>query len=247
VKTLLRIPGYFLALIRAIFAFFTILLYVTVYLVTIPLFGNTQERAFNLRRNWIKLGMRLFGIQVKHIGQPINKAALYVSNHLSFTDPIATCLHLNAFVIAKAEVANIPFLSKGAELTGVIYVKRESKTSRSNTRKALVDTLNSGKNILVYPEGTVSQDSLILPYKTGAFREAITNGHPVVPIAIYYRDNKDRWQKNTGIIKHFFTQLSYLKTVITHEIGDPITGTDGKLVAQRAHDWTQSKLIEWSS
>jgi len=247
VKTLLRIPGYFLAFIRAIFAFFTILLYVGVYLVTIPLFGNTQERAFNLRRNWIKLGMWLFGIKVKHIGQPINQAALYVSNHLSFTDPIATCLYLDAFVIAKAEVANIPFLSRGAELTGVIYVKRESKTSRSNTRKALVDTLNSGKNILVYPEGTVSQDSLILPYKTGAFREAITNGHPVVPIAISYRDNKDRWQKNTGIIKHFFTQLSYLKTVITQEIGDPITGTDGKLVAQQAQDWTQSKLIEWSS
>lgn len=242
VKTLLRIPGYCLALIRAIFAFVSILLFVSVYLITIPIFGNNQERAFKLRRSWIRWGMWLFGIKIENTGKPIEETALYVSNHLSFTDPIATCLNLNAFVIAKAEVANIPFLSKGAELTGVIYVKRDSKESRSNTRKALVDTLKSGKNILVYPEGTVSQDSLILPYKTGAFREAVSHGFPIVPIAIQYRDEKDRWAKNTGIVAHFFNQLSYFKTVITHEFGAPIRGTDGEEVAKVAYEWTKDKL-----
>lgn len=240
----MRIPGYILAFIRAVLAFVSILLFVSVYLITIPIFGNNQERAFKLRRNWIRWGMWLFGIKIKNTGSPIDETALYVSNHLSFTDPIATCLHLNAFVIAKAEVANIPFLSKGAELTGVIYVKRDSKESRSNTRKALVDTLKSGKNILVYPEGTVSQDSLILPYKTGAFREAVANGFPIVPIMISYRDQKDRWPKNTGIVAHFFNQLSYYRTVITHEFGEPIRGKDGEAVAMQAYEWTEGKLKE---
>ena len=246
-KALIRIPGYLLAAVRAILAFTSIFLFVGLYIITIPILGNTPVRAFRLRRSWIKWGMLLFGIKIKNIGNPIDGTALYVSNHLSFTDPIATCLYLNAYVIAKAEVANIPFLSKGAELTGVIYVKRESKESRSNTRQALIDTLNSGKNILVYPEGTVSQDVTLLPYKTGAFKGAIANGYPVVPITIRYRDQKDIWN-NTGIVAHFFKQLSHWRTVIIHEFGEPLTGDDGAAVAKMAYDWTLEKLeTEWPS
>lgn len=241
---ILRFPGYCLAGLRAFIAFLTILISVIGYVITIPILGNNQDRAFSLRRNWIKFGIKLFGIKLTHIGQPHDQPALYVSNHLSFTDPVATCLYLDAFVIAKAEVSNIPILSRGAELTGVIYVKRESKTSRGDTRKALIDTLQSGKNVLVYPEGTVSQNVTILPYKQGAFREAVANGIPVVPIAINYRDQKDIWN-NTGLVAHFFKQLSYWRTHIVHEIGQPIEGSDGEEVALIAHDWTKDRLLRW--
>ena len=243
-KTILRIPGYILAFFRAIIAFLCIAIFVFAYVITIPIFGNTQERAFKLRRMWIALGMKIFGIKLTHTGEPLNQPALYVSNHLSFTDPIATCKYVDAFVIAKAEVGNIPLLSKGVEMTGVIYVDRGSKSSRSNTRKALVDTLTSGKNVLVYPEGTVSQDSIILPYKSGAFREAFANDIPIVPIAIAYGAEKDVW-KNTGLVSHFFKQLSYWRTEIIHEIGAPITGADGDEIAQKANAWTREKISSY--
>ncbi len=246
-KSIVSIPGYLLAAIRAILAFTSIVLFIGVYLITIPILGNSQQRAFRLRRNWIKWGMLLFGIRITNIGKPIDGTALYVSNHLSFIDPVATCYYLDAFVIAKAEVSNIPFLSKGAELTGVIYVKRESKESRSNTRQALIDTLNSGKNILVYPEGTVSQDVTLLPYKTGAFKGAISNGYPVVPIAIRYGATKDIWN-NTSLVAHFFKQLSHWRTEIIHEFGKPLTGDDGDAVAKMAYDWTLEKLqTDWKT
>ena len=243
-KNLLHIPGYILAFFRAIFAFVTIAIYVLVYIITIPIFGNTHERGFKLRRKWIALGMKIFGIRLINKGVPLDQPALYVSNHLSFTDPIATCKFIDAFVIAKAEVGNIPLLSKGAEMTGVIYVDRGSKSSRSNTRKALVDTLASGKNVLVYPEGTVSQNSIILPYKAGAFREAFANDIPIVPIAIAYGAEKDIWN-NTGLVGHFFKQLSYWRTEITQEIGTPITGVDGDDIALKANAWTKDIISQY--
>lgn len=243
-KSLLRIPGYLLAILRALVAFPSILLFLLVYAITTPIYGHTPDRSFKLRRSWIKFGVKLFGIKLNNIGGPIDKPALYVSNHLSFTDPIATCLHLDAYVIAKAEVASIPILSRGAELTGIIYVKRDSKASRSNTRKALVETLTGGQNVLVYPEGTVSQDEIVLPYKAGAFREAIAHGIPIVPIAISYRDRKDIWS-NTSLVTHFFKQLSYWNTVITQEFGEPLVGNDGKVVAELAYAWTMQKLLHW--
>lgn len=212
-----------------------------IYILSIPIFGNTQERAFKLRRKWITLGMIIFGIKLTHKGQPLDQPALYVSNHLSFTDPIATCKYVDAYVIAKAEVGNIPLLSKGVEMTGVIYVDRGSKSSRSNTRKALVDTLTSGKNVLVYPEGTVSENSIILPYKAGAFREAVANGIPIVPIAISYGAEKDIWN-NTGLVAHFFKQLSYWRTEINQEFGAPITGDSGDDIALKANAWTLEKI-----
>ena len=75
-------------------------------------------------------------------GKPHDKPALYVCNHRSFADPLAILPYLDAYVIAKAEVASYPIINKGAELTGVLYVKREDSQSRNAVRDKMVKPLN---------------------------------------------------------------------------------------------------------
>lgn len=189
------------------------------------------------------MAWKVMGMRMQVSGKAYEGAALYVSNHRSFSDPIVASLHVDAFVIAKAEVSKYPLINKGAELTGIIYVKRESKESRKATRTAFLDVIKSGYNVLVYPEGTVNYKQETMPYKIGTFIEAVKNNIPVVPIAIEYQDESDLWKVKNFLVQ-FFKQFGKSRTHIKMEIGPAFTDTDGEALKDKVEAWTNSRLIE---
>lgn len=213
------------------------------YVITLLWKKHSTKRAFNLRRKWVKHAQHILGIQVVVKGTAPHETCLYVCNHRSFSDPVIICLYVDAFVIAKAEVQNIPLLRKGAELTGIIYVKREDKNSRSATREMLVETILAGENVMVYPEGTVSAGKQTLPFKSGTFLEAAKHKIPVVPVALEYRDEVDLWEKRS-LISQYLRQFGKAKTECKMEIGPKMQHEDGIVLKSMAQDWINNKLLE---
>jgi len=212
---------------------------------------HSKKRALRLRKNYLKyVCIPVLNIKVLKSGQPIDSPALYVCNHRSFTDPIVLCKYLDAFVIAKAEVANYPIINKGAELTGVIWVNRQDKNSRSMTRDKMVETIKSGYNILVYPEGTVGKDKATLPFRIGTFLEAAENNIPVVPVAIEFRSPRDMWVLEK-FVPQYFHQYSKWKTEVKLTFGKPLTGKTGEELHAESYAWINNELIDmqegWSS
>jgi len=181
------------------------------------------------------------GIKCDVKGEQSQNAALYVSNHRSLSDPLVSLAYLDAYVIAKAEVGQIPVLAQGAKLTGILYVKRENKDSRSAVRQMMIDTLQNGFNVLVYPEGTVNTDKQIMKYKHGTFNEAAKHGIPVVPIAVEYRDKKDLWF-NRSMMQHFFHQFGRLRTHCKMVIGPEFSNSDGDVLREQVEDWTMKTI-----
>ena len=151
-----------LALLRIILLVLSLIVFLVPYILYAKIFGTTEKQAFKLRRNWVALAKVILGISLEVEGSPAEETALYVSNHRSFADPLIQARYINSYVIAKAEVSNIPLIGKGAELTGVIYVERGNNKSRSAVRETMVKNLLSGKNVMVYPEA-VSYTHLTLP------------------------------------------------------------------------------------
>ena len=214
------------------------------YAISSLFFGNTPERAFRLRRRWIRwMALPILNIKCDVKGKPPVTPALYVCNHRSFSDPLINCAFLDAYVIAKAEIASYPIINKGAEATGVLWVKRDSLKSRSATREKLVETLLKGYNVLVYPEGTVGVTPETLKFSKGTFTEAVKNNIPVVPIALEYRDTKDMWQ-NTNVLQHYYSQFATWKTEIKMSFGPAMTANDGPALSLKAHDWINQELKE---
>lgn len=222
----------------------TMAIFLLVYSFTSLFLGNTPERAFKLRKRWIRwVTLPLLNIKCEVKGKPPITPALYVCNHRSFIDPLINCAYLDAYVIAKAEIANYPIINKGAEATGVLWVKRDSIQSRSATREKLVETLLDGYNILVYPEGTVGVTPETLKFSKGTFAEAVKNNIPVVPIALEYRDTKDLWQ-DTSFLQHYFNQFAAWRTEIKMSFGPPMTAEDGPQLSLDAHAWINAELKE---
>lgn len=213
------------------------------YLLSLLFSKHTKKRAFRLRRNWLKIAIKILNIKIHLEGKPLNRPAIYVSNHRSFSDPLIALRFLDAFVIAKAEVSRYPLINKGAELTGIVYVDRDNQDSRRATREKMIGVIQEGYNVLVYPEGTVGKNLITLPFKKGTFMEAAENNLSIVPIAIEYKSKKDLWLI-PNFIKHYLQQFSKWKTEVKIKFGPEIKAKDGEALHSEAYNWINSQINE---
>lgn len=108
-----------------------------------------------------------------------------VANHESFAD-IFLISHLPWEMkwLSKAEIFRIPVMGWMMRMAGDIAVRRGERASRVEAMEACRDRLRKKVSVMILPEGTRSKTSELLPFKDGAFRLAIEEGCPILPMAV---------------------------------------------------------------
>ena len=109
-------------------------------------------------------------------GNPHPGPCLYVGNHITYIDPIVVLMHVDAKVVAKAEITSWPLVGFGASMVGTIFVKREQKSSREEAARSIREALESQDSILVFPEGTTTAGPGTLPFRPRSFDAAFLAG-----------------------------------------------------------------------
>lgn len=109
-----------------------------------------------------------------------------VSNHESFAD-ILLISHLPWEMkwLSKAELFRIPVMGWLMRLAGDIPVKRGFGPSAVEAMARCREVLGRRVSVMIFPEGTRSTTSELLPFKDGAFRLAIDAGVPILPLALH--------------------------------------------------------------
>jgi 1-acyl-sn-glycerol-3-phosphate acyltransferase len=118
----------------------------------------------------------------------IRKDAVYVivANHQSQLDiPITALLFAHFKWISKAEIVRIPILGWQMALNRYILIKRGYVNSISKMMADCEKALAMGSSVLLFPEGTRSEDGQIKPFKPGAFILAEKLKVPVLPVVIH--------------------------------------------------------------
>jgi 1-acyl-sn-glycerol-3-phosphate acyltransferase len=164
----------------------------------------------------VYLGLWLSGIRFKVAGAehlPLDRAAVYCSNHESNVDPpvLFTALHSRMHILYKHEIDQIPVLARAFRMGGFIPIDRRNKESAMRSIEKGAASLRSGNSFLIFPEGTRSRTSEMLPFKKGGFVMAIKAGVPIVPVAI--SGGRDAMQRGSKVIK---------PVAISIRIGEPI-------------------------
>jgi 1-acyl-sn-glycerol-3-phosphate acyltransferase len=237
---------YLLSAIRLITCLLLAVLFILYYTISLLFRKHQQEKAFNLRRNWAYVIFWILGIKIESTGNIPEKPVLFVCNHRSMMDPLILSSFIKAFIIAKAEVFKYPLIGFGAKLTGVIFVKREKKKSRKDTRKALVDILKSGENVLVFPEGTTGIKRRTLAFRIGSFEELAKLGLPVIPIAMEYKNRADLWLKPNMAVQ-LLVQFAKWRTYVKVAFGDPIISNDSMELHDKSKAFINAHLEEMQS
>jgi len=114
-----------------------------------------------------------------------NRVYIIVSNHQSLTDiPIISHLKLDTKWLARAELFQVPVVGWMLRKAGDIPV------ARSDPHKRAVALLRSAKylrrrcSVVFFPEGTRSPDGQVQPFWDGAFRLAIHEQVPILPLVV---------------------------------------------------------------
>ncbi len=135
---------------------------------------------------------------------------IVASNHLSFLDSviIQALMPRTVGFFAKAEY----FTGKGIkgrimksffEGVGSIPVERGEQAASVAALKTLLDVLERGEGVGIYPEGTRSRDGLLYRGRTGVGWLTLTTGAPVVPVGLADTDRLQPAGTNAVRPQHF--------------------------------------------
>lgn len=167
------------------------------YLLCTVALMPVQGLGLLLRRKWSatlpavyhRWCCRILGFRVRRIGSPTSeRPALFASNHISYTDISVLGSQIVGSFVAKAEVAGWPLFGLLAKMQRSVFVDRQVRSTLSQ-REAIGARLAAGDALILFPEGTSSDGSHVLPFKSalfGAVDRADAASVVVQPVSIAY-------------------------------------------------------------
>jgi 1-acyl-sn-glycerol-3-phosphate acyltransferase len=208
-------------------------------------------RNFNFR-SWARLTNTLLGIRVESRGTPPRIPFFLVSNHLSYMDIVAFASRLDCVFVAKSEVANWPVLGLLCRSMGTIFVNRNSRVDVLRVNRVIEKALRNGKGVLLFPEGTSTPGTEVLPFHSALLEPAVQQGCPVSFATVSYRTPVGQppahlsvcWWGEMSFLAHFY-QLLHLKSVEAALVfgSYSIRADDRKVLARKLWQAVSEELI----
>ena len=141
----------------------------------------------------------LFRLRVdgrKHI--PAQGALIVASNHCSYVDPILIGVagYREFCYVAKREAFAVPVLGWLITRMNAIPIDRSRQGDRQALRR-IEATLQSGKALLMFPEGTRNKSRQFLEPRSGIGMMVARNSVPVLPV--YLSGTVNVWRTLAGL------------------------------------------------
>ncbi len=148
------------------------------------------QRQMRVQR-WSAAMLSAMGVRLKVDG-PIQQTGpvMIVANHTSWLD--ITALHSVQFCrfVAKADIKRWPVLGGLADRSGTLFIERASRRDALRVVHHMADSLRAGDVLAVFPEGTTSDGTALLPFHANLFQAAVSANAPVQPVLIQYLDRQ---------------------------------------------------------
>ncbi len=198
---------------------------------------------------------RVLGVERRVIGQAasVGRPVLFACNHTSWLDVPVLGGTLEACFVAKAEVGTWPLVRTIAWLGRTVFVsRRPNETGRE--RDSMRARLLGGDDLILFPEGTSSDGTRVLPFRSPFFAVVEGVGGTVLPLIQPVSIVFDRldylparrstrpvssWYGDMELGGHFWrlARHRHLRaTIILHDPVDPRDHPTRKAIAQAV--WT---------
>ena len=139
---------------------------------------------------WAKTIFKTMNINVRVIGlDKLDRNADYIfaPNHASSLDIPLVLGFLPFWIvpISKIELKWIPFLGWAMQAAGHVFVdRRDHEKAMFSVAKINNSLIKTPRSILIFPEGSRTNDGKVNQFKTGGLSIGISTKIPIVPIAI---------------------------------------------------------------
>jgi 1-acyl-sn-glycerol-3-phosphate acyltransferase len=151
-------------------------------------FPSLDAKARRVRiRRWSRRLLHLMSVEIRISGALAHPNVLVVANHVSWLDIFA--LHAVGPVrfIAKSEIARWPLIGRLVRGVGTLFIERARRHDTHRVNREVAAALADGDIVAVFPEGTVTDGTRLLPFKGSLLQPIIESAGWVQPVAIRYR------------------------------------------------------------
>ena len=193
-------------------------------------------------REWAHALVKTLNIDITCQGRFPDRGVLMVSNHRSYLDIVVILSHFESAFLAKKELRSWPVFGYAAHLGNTVFVDRENRESRKASRQALLERLDQGISVVIFPEGTTHGGPGLLPFKKGIFHMVAEQEIPVVPVGVFYEDRSAAWIGDDFFVPHFLRIFSNPGLAADLTIGPVIQNLSGEALEQACHQFIQNSL-----
>lgn len=170
-----------------------LLIFFLITIVLLPIqvivaFFSKGTAAYVIPKLWHKCVCKIYGIRVHVSGTPYKGSSVFfVGNHVSYLDIPVISSKIPVRFVAKKEVASWPLFGLLAKLQNTYFIDR-APMAAANEQKRLAAAIRHGGRFLIFPEGTSSNGTQVLPFKSAAFSmlfaDGVTNKPIIQPFSI---------------------------------------------------------------
>jgi len=131
--------------------------------------------AFVFPGMWHRAVAVILGIKIIVEGQPVqDRQVIYVANHLSYLDITVLTTIIPSSFVARGDVSGWPIAGLLARLQQTVFISR-NRQDILEAKDGIAEAIASGRRLIIFAEGTSSDGSVVLPFKSSLFSLAMDN------------------------------------------------------------------------
>jgi 1-acyl-sn-glycerol-3-phosphate acyltransferase len=220
--------------------------------VLFPLIGDERRR--RIIKRWSDGVLKIFGLRLEVAGQPPDATGggplLMVGNHISWVDIYAYLSVADVKFVAKSEVRRWPLIGWFAVNLGTIFVERDRPRDAVRVGRELRAALEAGSTVCVFPEGTTTDGSVVLPFSAVLVSAALDTSASVQPVSIAYRKSdgtpctRAAFTGDATLVGSIWELAGGASSVVELKFLEPIPvgAIDRRRLARRAEDAVRASL-----
>ncbi len=167
---------------------------------------------------------------------------LLVSNHVSFVDIMLLSALSPLVFVSKSEVAAWPIIGPIASKSGTLFIRRDKRSDVSRINDALTRAFDADVLVCLFPEGTSSDGTAVLPFQPSLLQPAVASKLPVCAAHLSYqtaegeRADDIAYFGDRNLMDCMRALIRRKKNIAKVHFGNPMTvDTDRKTLAARLH------------
>jgi len=140
-----------------------------------------------------KIMLKVLGFKLNLKGGLPDEGVMIIGNHMSYLDILIYLSFFEALFVTSVDMRERLFLGQVTQMGGCLFVERRNPRKLPQEMRAIKEFFNKGFSVCIFPEGTSSDGSSVLPFKNSMFQIPLETGCEVQPIALKYTnvDGKD--------------------------------------------------------
>lgn len=150
--------------------------------------SSIDPRYQQLRRWWLARVVSIVGGQVTVYGEPAPVGSLLASNHVSWLDIALLGGQTDLTFLSKSEVKDWPVIGWLADKAGTLFIERGKRDGAKGASEKIEARLQHQERVLMFPEGTTTDNVHLLPFHARLFAAAVHVSAPIQPVAIHYKN-----------------------------------------------------------